>query len=72
MQRRDYYFIAGGIFVVMVGLFLGIYFGMRKAKGQEALAQAIDTAPPTQPADFAHQAVASPQTGFITGGSQDG
>lgn len=71
MQRRDYYFIAGGIFIVMVGLFLGIYFGVRKAKSQEALAEAVDTTLPLQPGDYAHKAVAAPKTGFIGGESQD-
>jgi len=72
MKRRDYYFIAGGVFIVMVGVFLGIYFAVRGAKGQEALAEGIEMTalPPTS--DYAHQAVAAPQTGFFSGGSQDG
>ncbi len=68
MQRRDYYFIAGGIFIFLVVIFLVAFFMTRKAKGEDALAQAFQSGPP-QVTDYAHKAVAAPEAGFIGGGS---
>lgn len=69
MKRRDYYFIAGGIFVFLVVVFLTAYLMTRKAQDQQALAQALE-APPATPGDYAHEAVAKPETGYFGGDNQ--
>ena len=71
MKRRDYYFIAGGIFIFIVAIYLTVFFVTRKAQGQQALAVALET-PPSQQPNYARKAVAAPQTGFIGGNALTG
>jgi hypothetical protein len=67
MNRRDYYFIAGGIFVFLVGVFLTAFFLNRRAQIKEGAAVELTRPSVPPPGDLAHQAVAQPQEGFIRG-----
>ena len=69
MKQRDYYFIAGGVFLFICLVFLLAYIYHINAKSQANFAQAIEMAHQVQPSNLAHMAVTQPETGFIGGAS---